>query len=230
MTKKNIKSKRYQQSLELFDCNKEYNLVDGLNIICNDFKNTNFNETVELTVQLDKKYLKNNPLVKGSTKLPYNIGKNKNIIVFTEDKETAISSGAIDAGLEDLIEKIKEKKINFDCVLSTTFGFDFARKVADILGPKNLMPSKKNETITDKINEAIKEIQNGKIDYKMDKFGNIALGIGKVTMGTDKLLNNLKNVINDIKQRTKNNIIKKVYVSRSMSPGVKIDIKYIDKS
>lgn len=230
MTTKNNRSKRYKQSFELFDYNKEYNLIDGLNILCTSFKNTKFDETIELIIQLDKKYLKNNPLIKGSIKLPYGLGKNQNIIVFTENKEEALSYGASDAGLEDLVVKIKEKNINFDCVLCTTFAFDIVSKIANILGPKNLMPSKKNGTITDKINEAIIEIKNGKIDYKMDKYGNIALGLGKVSLGADKLLNHLKIIINDIKQKTNTHIIKKINISKSMSPGVKINIKSIDKN
>ncbi|AZP36292.1 50S ribosomal protein L1 [Candidatus Annandia adelgestsuga] len=222
-------NKRLKKIYNKFDKNMFYNFEDAINILKKN-KISNFIESVDIAINLNTyknkiKYNINNFLV-----LPYNIKKKKKIVVFAKGKDaiTAKENGANFVGMENLLELIKKNKIKYDVVIATPDTIKLIKVLGPILGPKGLMPNYKLDTVTNNIKDSIKNIQNGKINYKNDKNGIIHTTIGKINFENYKLKKNLKYLILNIKKQNynlnKNTFFKKITLSTTMGVGINIII------
>ncbi len=192
-------------------------------------KKRKFIESLDLALNLGIDAKQSDQTVKGSVLLPQGSGKKVRVIVFTaneDQKKLALSSGAIEAGLEDLVAKIETGFLDFDCCVATPDVMQKISKVAKKLGPRGLMPSPKNGTVTTDVKKAVSDAMKGKVDFKNDKAGTVHCMVGKVNFETTSLLENATAVIKAIKDSkpdsSKGKFIRELYVSSTMGPSVKI--------
>lgn len=187
-----------------------------------------FDETVELHFNLNLDLKASDQSVRGTVVLPNGTGKTLKIAVFCKgpQAEAAKEMKADYVGAEDLIEKIEKGFMDFDCAIATPDMMRELSKLGKILGPRGLMPSPKAGTVTQDVARAIKEVKAGKIEFKSDKQGGIHVGIGKRSFTEDKLLENATHVIEAINHAkpaaVKGNLVKSIYLSTTMGPGLKI--------
>ncbi len=220
-------SKRYRSAHEVTDLTQEYSLDEALNLLAQ-MASSKFDESVELSVILGVDPRQSNQMVRGVVNLPSGSGKKVNLVVFTDKPDEALAAGADDAGMEELIKKVQGGWVDFDVAVATPAAMKEVRKVARILGPRGLMPNPKTGTVTDDIASAIKDIKlGGRVSYKMDRSANIGLLVGKRSFTTEQLAENIKAVVENIGQARPDDIkgryIKKMTVSSTMSPGIKLE-------
>ena len=219
------RSKKYRKSLESLNSSQENSLTDAFKKLSN-FQKVNFDETVELSFSLGVDPKQTAHAVRGTVNLPHGSGKEVKVIVFTENIDEATAAGADHAGLDDLISKVKEGWMDFDVALSTTDAMKSVRSIARVLGPRGLMPTPKSGTVTDNIAEAIKEVKAGRVEFKMDKTGALAVVVGKRSFSSDQLKENTEAALNAVSESRpdgfKGRFIKSVYISSTMSPSVKV--------
>jgi large subunit ribosomal protein L1 len=194
---------------------------------------TKFDASVDIDVRLGVDPRKANQMVRGIVTLPHGTGKTKRVLVLcSPDKEDeAREAGADYVGLDDYINKISEGWTDIDVVITMPSVMAKVGKLGKILGPRGLMPNPKSGTVTMEIGKAVKEVKAGKIDFKVDKYGIIHAGIGKVSFTEEMLVENARELISTIVKlkppAAKGTYIKSIYLSSTMSPGVKIDQKSV---
>ena len=220
-------SKRYRSAREVTDLSQNYSLDEALKLLAQ-MSSSKFDESVELSVHLGVDPRQSNQMVRGVVNLPCGSGKKVNLVVFTEKPDEALAAGADEAGMDELIKKVQNGWVDFDVAVATPAAMKEVRKVARILGPRGLMPNPKTGTVTDDVESAIKDIKlGGRVSYKMDRTANIGLLVGKRSFTTEQLAENIKVVIENIGQARpealKGRYIKKMTVSSTMSPGIKLD-------
>ena len=188
-----------------------------------------FDETVDVYFRLGKELTKGDTAVRGTVKLPNGSGKTVKVAVFAggEQAESAKAAGADFVGMADLIEKVtKDGWCDFDVAIATVEAMKEVRKCARVLGPRGLMPNPKTGTVTDDVATAVKEAKGGKVDFRMDKTGNVSVVAGKRSFDADKLVQNIKAVIsavNAAKPATvKGVFVKGVSISSTMGVGVPV--------
>lgn len=219
-------SKRYRSALDAADLTKDYSLSDAVGVL-GKFPSAKFDETVELSIRLGVDPTQGDQMVRGTTPLPNGSGKKVRVLVFTDNVEEAIAAGADHAGLQDMMTKVTEGWLDFDVAIATTEAMKQVRTLARVLGPKGLMPNPKSGTVTDDVAAAIKAVKAGRVEFKMDKAANIGVGIGKRSFAPAQILENAQAVVEAIgKARPSgfkgNGFIKSIYISSSMSPGVRV--------
>ena len=218
-------SKRYRSAVQVADLAKEYPLKDAADILAK-FPKAKFDETVELSVRLGVDPTAGDQMVRGTTPLPNGSGKKVRVLVFTDDAKAALAAGADHAGLQDIMAKINEGWLDFDVAIATTEAMKTVRTIARVLGPKGLMPNPKSGTVTDDISAGIKAVKAGRVEYKMDKTGNIGVGIGKRSFTTAQILENARVVLEAVGKAKpalfKGHYIKTLVLSSSQSPAVRI--------
>lgn len=195
----------------------------------------NFDETVDIAIGLgvDPKY--SDQMVRGAVTLPYGLGKTVRVAVFCKgEKETeAKEAGADYVGAEELVTKIKDGWLEFDAAVATPDVMALVGQVGRQLGPRGLMPNAKTGTVTFNVINAVKELKAGRIDFKVDKAGVLHAPLGKVSFGPEKILGNLKSlieIVNRLKPSSaKGTYIKNIAVSTTMGPGFKIDTSLVKK-
>lgn len=224
------RSKRFLEAKKAVEENKTYSLEEAVDIL-KSMPHVKFNETVELSGKLGVDPKQADQMVRGSVVLPSGTGKRVKILVFCEpEKEKeAQEAGADYIGSQEIIDKIlNEGWIDFDCCISTPSMMRLVSKLGRFLGPRGLMPSPKNQTVTENVVYAIKEAKKGKIDFRMDKFGCIHVSLGKISFSKEELLKNIKAFIEALMsarpQAVKGDFIKSIYLSTSMSPSVRIRV------
>ena len=197
-------------------------------------KKRNFVESLDLAVVLGIDAKQSDQSVKGSVLLPHGSGKNVKVIVFAsteEQKKTALENGAIFAGLEDLIIKIEEGFYDFDCAVATPDVMQKISKVARKLGPRGLMPSPKNGTVTNDIATAVKNSMKGKVDFKNDKAGIVHCMVGKINFEQSYLVENIHAVLKSIKdskpESSKGKYIKNFYLNTTMGSSIEVELESI---
>lgn len=220
------RSKRYDNAAKSADLNKEYPLPEAVEIL-HRFPKTKFDETVELSIRLGVDPTAGEQMVRGTTPLPNGSGKKVRVLVFTDKPEEALAAGADHAGLQDVMQKITEGWLDFDVAIATTEAMKQVRTLARVLGPKGLMPNPKSGTVTDDIAAGIKAVKAGRVEFKMDKSANIGVGIGKRSFTAAQIVENAQAVIEAIgKARPAafkgSGYIKSIYLSASMSPGIRL--------
>jgi len=222
-------SKRMQETNKL--CNKEEqvsleNAIENLE----KFPKVKFDETVELHLHLGINPKSSDQAIRGTVVLPYGSGKSVRIAAFCkgELEKKAKEAGAHHVGAEELIEKVSKGFLDFDVVVASPDMMRDVSKLGKILGPRGLMPTPKAGTVTADIEKAIEEVKAGKIEFKSDKQAGIHVGIGKRSFSKEKLLenaNHLLNAINNAKPAAvKGNLIKSLFLSTSMGPGLKVSL------
>lgn len=224
--------KKLESAYKNFDRAKEYSLEEALKLI-KELSYARFDETVEMAFNLGVDPKKTDQVVRGSVPLPHGTGKKVRVLVFAkgEKEKEAIEAGADYVGAEDLVEKIQKGWLDFDKAVATPDIMGLVGRLGKILGPRGLMPNPKVGTVTFDVAKAIKEIKAGKVEYKTDKAGVVHIPIGKVSFDVDKLLDNVKTVIDSISKAkpstSKGKYIKKIVISSTMGPGIKVGVDRI---
>ncbi len=225
------KGKRYQESAKLVDSKKLYAVKDAIAVI-EKMPQPKFDQTVELHVKLGVDSKHADQQVRGTVVLPNGTGKTQKVLVFAKGAKAdeAKAAGADFVGAEELIPKIQNDNwFDYDVVVATPDMMGVVGRLGKVLGPKGLMPNPKSGTVTMDVTKAINEIKSGKVEYRLDKNNIIHLGIGKVSFGADKLLENYDVIINAIIKAkpaaAKGQYIRSVAIAPSMGPGLYIDQK-----
>lgn len=225
-------TKKRKEVLAKLDKEKAYNLAEAMKIV-KDITTTNFDASVDVDVRLGVDPRKANQMVRGSVTLPHGTGKTKKVLVLcTPDKEDeAKEAGADYIGLDDYIQKIKSGWTDVDVVITMPSVMPKVGALGRILGPRGLMPNPKTGTVTMDIARAVNEVKAGKVDFKVDKFGIIHSAVGKVSFSEDKLVENAREILLSIFKlkpaAAKGTYVKSIFVSSTMSMGVRIDPKSI---
>ncbi|RKY08053.1 MAG: 50S ribosomal protein L1 [Planctomycetota bacterium] len=194
------------------------------------FGSTKFDQTVECVMHLGIDPKQADQMIRGAISLPNGIGKARRVIAFCEDSEAdaAKAAGAIEAGCDELIEKVSKGWMDFDVAIAAPKVMGKAGKLGRVLGPQGKMPSPKNGTVTPKVVEAVKEFAAGKVEFRNDSGGNIHAVVGKVSFDADKLMENTQAFIEHIKkmrpQTLKGAYVKKLCLTATMSPSVLVDV------
>ncbi len=224
----NKRSKRYEAAAALIEANRAYPLGEAVGTL-KKFPAPKFNPTVTLSFHLGVDPKKSDQMVRGSVSLPHGTGKEVRVVVFAQGDaaKAAEAAGADMVGYEDLIKKVQEGFLDFDVAIATPDAMGEVRKIARILGPRGLMPNPKTGTVTTDPPKAIKEVKAGRVDYKLDKSGNVSAAIGKVSFSEEQLVENaeamLESVVKAKPPGAKGNYIQNVTIAAAMCPGMKLE-------
>lgn len=225
-------SKKQKEALAKFDVAQSYSLLDAVKIV-KDITYTKFDASVDIDVCLGVDPRKANQMVRGTVTLPHGTGKTKRVLVLcTPDKEgEAKAAGADYVGLDEYVDKIKGGWTDVDVVITMPSVMPKVGALGKILGPRGLMPNPKTGTVTMEIGKAVEEVKAGKIDFKVDKSGTIHASVARVSFDPEKIYDNANEVLQMILKlkpaAAKGTYVKSVYISSTMSPGVRIDPKSI---
>ena len=224
-------SKRYRKALELVDGKKALGLKPAVEVLTK-FPKAKFNETVDLAFRLGVDPKQSDQMVRGTVPLPPGSGKTVRVLVFAKSgpaAEAARAAGAEFVGFDDMIKKCQEGWADFDVAIATPDAMGEVRKLGKVLGPRGLMPNPKTGTVTEDTAKAVKEVKAGRVEFKIDKAGNIHVPIGKASFTAVQIEENARAVI-DAVVKAKPNSVKGIYIhtctlSATMSPPVRLDTK-----
>lgn len=225
-------TKNRKEVIALYDQNKAYSLKEASELVKKITK-TKFDASVDMSLQLGVDPRKANQMVRGTVSLPHGTGKDVKVLVLCNpDKEQeAKDAGADFVGLDDYIEKIKNGWTDIDVIITTPNVMAKVGALGRVLGPRGLMPNPKTGTVTMEVGKAVTEVKAGKIDFKVDKYGNVHAGIGKASFDVTKIYENANELVQTIIKlkpaASKGVYIKKITMSTTMSPSVQIDSKSI---
>ena len=220
--------KRSKEVAALVDRAKVYAVNDAVELV-KKTASAKFDETVEAAIQLGIDARKSDQNVRGSAILPKGIGKSVRVAVFASgaNAEAAKEAGAEVVGLDDLAAEVKSGKIDFEACIAEPDAMKTVASVGRILGPRGLMPNPKTGTVRSDIAEAVREAKAGKVDFRIDRAGIIHCRIGKASFDSDALTENLKELLRVLKRAqpsaAKGQYIRKVSLSTTMGPGVRVD-------
>ena len=226
-------TRKRKDALEKFDVDSAYTLDEAAGIV-KEISSTTFDSSVDLAVSLGVDPRKANQMVRGTVSLPHGSGKNVRVLVLcTPDKETeAKEAGADHVGLDEYVEKIKGGWTDVDVIVTTPQVMGKVGALGRILGPRGLMPNPKSGTVTMEVGKAVQDVKAGKIDFKVDKYGIIHASVGKVSFSKEKISENANEVLQTLMRlrpsSAKGTYIKSVYMSSTMSPGVRIESKSLN--
>ena len=222
------KGKKYVEAAKLVDRTKAYDVNEAIELV----KKTNtakFDATVEAAFRLGVDPRKNDQQIRGAVVLPNGTGKTQRVLVFAkgEKAKEAEAAGADYVGDADYINKIQQGWFDFDVIVATPDMMGEVGKIGRVLGPKGLMPNPKTGTVTFEVEKAVKEIKAGKVEYRVDKAGNVHVPIGKVSFEEGKLVENFATMYDTILKAkpaaAKGVYVKNVSVTSTMGPGIKVD-------
>ena len=217
--------KKYRESLTKYDPSKQYDLAQACNLV-KELKYANFDETVEAHINLR---LGKSQTVRDTLVFPHQFKGEKKVLVFCkEDRiKEALDAGATYAGADEYIEKVKGGWLDFDVAVATPDMMKDVGRLGPVLGRRGIMPNPKTGTVTMDVAGAIKELKQGRVEFRNDKTGVIHLAVGKVSMAPEAVAENVRLVMGEIKKKrpsdTKGDFVKSVAVSSTMGPGVKVD-------
>ncbi len=222
------RSKRYRAAAEQLDRKKNYNLNDAVATL-KKFPPTKFDQTVTVSFRLGVDPKQSDQMVRGTCPLPHGSGKNVRVLVFAEGPaaKAAQEAGAEHVGFKDLIQKVQEGFQDFDVAVATPTAMAEVRKLGKVLGPRGLMPNPKTGTVTDDTAKAVAEVKAGRVEFKLDKNGNVAVPVGKFSFQEQQLVENGTAVIDAVvKARpatAKGRYLEAMTLSATMSPGIPVD-------
>jgi large subunit ribosomal protein L1 len=223
------RGKKYLEAASKIEKGKAYSLEEAVKLL-NETKVAKFDESVELVLKLNLDTKKADQQLRGATVLPNGIGKTKKVLVIargvkaTEAKE----AGADYVGDTDMIDKIaNENWFDFDTMIATPDMMPALGKIGRVLGPRGLMPNPKTGTVTMDVKKAVEDVKKGRVEYRTDSYGNVAVLVGKVSFDDEKLVENIRSFVSLITKTkpstVKGKYIQNVAVATTMGPGIKVD-------
>jgi large subunit ribosomal protein L1 len=224
------RSKRYEADAKKVDGDKRYEVTDAVKVL-KTFTPTKFDSSVNIVMKLGVDPKKSEQNIRGSVSLPKGIGKPRRVIVFADgaEAEAARGAGADEVGMEELAKKIEGGWFDFDVAIAMPRTMKVISKLGKVLGPKGLMPSPKNGTVTDDVKTATREFKAGKIEFRNDASGNVHAAVGKLSFNEGDLKANIEAFIDHIKAMrpatVKGTYIENVTVSATMSPGIALAVQ-----
>ena len=224
-----MKLTKRQQTWAKVDKERVYSLADAIDAL-REYASKKFDESLEIAIRLGVDVTKADQNIRGMVSLPNGTGKTVRVAVFTVNSaDEAKKAGADIVGGEDLIEKVAAGEINFDRVIATPDMMPKMSKIARVLGPKGLMPNPKLGTVTNNVAEAVATAKAGQIEYRAEKKGIIHAGVGKMSFTTDKLVENVNALVDQLKKvkpaSVKGQYILGAAIATTQGPGLKVDIK-----
>lgn len=222
-----VKGKKYQEAAKQVDPTISYDLKEAIELL-KKTDTASFDETVELAVRLGVDPKKADQQVRGAVVLPHGTGNTQRVLVFAkgEKAKEAEDAGADFVGEEELINKINQGWLDFDVIVATPDMMAQVGKLGRVLGPKGLMPNPKTGTVTFEVTKAVEEIKAGKIEYRVDKAGNVHVPVGKASFANEQLLDNIHTVMDILSKAkpasAKGNYLRNVSISSTMGPGIKV--------
>jgi len=221
-------SKRYQAALKLVEVGRQYSLEDAAELI-KKFPSPKFNQTVTLSFHMGVDPKKSDQAIRSTCPLPHGSGKTVRVLVFAKGAaaDAAREAGAEHVGFEDLIKRITEGFVDFDVAVATPDAMTEVRKLGKQLGPRGLMPNPKTGTVTDDTARAVREVKAGRVDFRLDRNGNIAATIGKAAFTTQQLVENATALIDSVVRAkpatARGKYVESITMAASMTPGVRVE-------
>lgn len=222
------RSKKYREAAEKVDSNNLYTANEAIALL-KSMPEYNFDQTVEAVLRLNVDPRKADQLVRGSVNLPNGTGKTAKVLVFARGPKAteALEAGADIVGDDDLVEKVANGFLDFDSVVATPDMMGKVGRLGRVLGPRGLMPNPKTGTVTMDVTKAIKDIKGGKVDFRVDKNGNLSFLIGKLSFTEQALEENFKAIADEVKRlkpsTVKGRYVTKATITSTMNPGVPVD-------
>lgn len=225
-------AKKYAEAIKKVDREKRYDMEEALELLPQ-MTFAKFDETVEVALRLGVDPRHSDQMVRGSVALPNGLGKKVRVLVFAkgQKEKEAEEAGADFFGAEELIEKIQKGWLDFDKAIATPDMMGMVSKLGKVLGPRGLMPNPKVGTVTFDIAKTVKEMKAGRVEFRVDKAGNLHVPVGKISFGKEKLLENVNSLLDVILRlkppSSKGTYVKGIAICTTMSPGIKIDPAYV---
>jgi large subunit ribosomal protein L1 len=223
-----MSGKKYTDALKGFDRDQFYTPTEAVGIVKTIAKG-GFDESVDVSVRLGVDPRKADQMVRGTVALPSGTGKDVRVAVFAQGPaaEEARQAGADIVGAEDLAAQVEGGMLDFDLAIATPDLMPLVGRLGRVLGPRGLMPNPKTGTVTADVGKAVEEFKGGKVEYRTDRYGNIHVPVGKVSFERDALVANLRAVLDEVNRAkpasSKGRYIKRITVSSTMGPGIKVD-------
>lgn len=224
-------SKRYRKALEVVDGKKIYLLKSAVEVLIK-FPKAKFNETVDLAFRLGVDPKHSDQMVRGTVPLPHGSGKVVRVLVFAKNgaaADAAKAAGAEYVGFDDMIKKCQEGWNDFDVAVATPEAMAEVRKLGKVLGPRGLMPNPKTGTVTEDTAKAVREVKAGRVEFKVDKAGNVHVAVGKASFTAPQIEENARAVIEAVAKArphsVKGTYLRSCTISATMSPPVRVDVK-----
>ena len=220
--------KRYKDAMERYDRDQSYSGAEALELVAS-LAGAKFNEGIDLVVRLGVDSRKSDELVRGTVALPAGTGRDVRVAVFAQGEAAAAArdAGADHVGAEELAAEVEGGMLDFDVAIATPDMMPTVGKLGRSLGPRGLMPNPKSGTVTDDVAKAVTEFKGGKVEFRTDRYGNVHLPIGKVGFEASDLSANLAAAVEELNRlkpsSAKGRYLRKVSVSSTMGPGVRID-------
>jgi large subunit ribosomal protein L1 len=227
-------TKNQRLALEKIEAGKTYSLKEAAGLV-KEITNSKFDASVDIDVRLGVDPRKANQMVRGVVSLPNGTGKEVKVLALcTPDQEAAArEAGADFVGLDEYIEKIKGGWTDVDVIITMPAIMGKLGALGRVLGPRGLMPNPKSGTVTNEVGKAVKEVKQGKIDFKVDKYGIVHTSVGKVSFTTEQIVENAKEFVSTLMKlkptSAKGTYVKSIYLSSTMSMGIKIEPKSIEE-
>ena len=222
------RSKKYQAALEKFDATSSYSIEEAVKL-AQETSTVNFDASVEVAFRLGIDTRKNDQQIRGAIVLPHGTGKSQRVLVFAkgEKLKEAEEAGADYAGDQEFVQKINGGWFDFDVIVATPDMMGEVGKLGRVLGPKGLMPNPKTGTVTMDVKKAVEEIKAGKIEYRVDKVGNIHAVVGKVSFTKEQLADNIFTLYERMIQLRPSTVrgtyLRNLTISSTMGPGIKVN-------
>ncbi len=227
-------TKNRKLALEKIEAEKQYKLSEAAKLV-KDVTTTKFDASIDIDIRLGIDPKKSNQMVRGVVTLPHGTGKQIRVLVLCppEKEEEAKTAGADYVGLDNYIEKIQGGWTDVDVIITMPAVMGKVGKLGKILGPRGLMPNPKSGTVTTELGKAVKEVKQGKIDFKVDKAGIVHTSIGKASFTADKIADNAREFIRMLWKlkpaSAKGAYFRSISLSSTMSPGIRVDAKAFDE-
>jgi len=222
------RSKRYQQIVSKLEGGKEY-LLDEAVALVKEFATTKFDQSIEVAVRLGVDPRHADQMVRGTVSLPNGTGKTVRVLVLTKGskEKEAQDAGADFVGLDEYVEKLQQGWLECDVIIATPDVMSIVGKLGKVLGPKGMMPNPKSGTVSFEVGQAVKEVKAGKIDFRVDRNGNLHAAVGKTSFDISKIKENIKAFLETVLRlkptTAKGQYLRSVTLSTTMGPGIKLD-------
>ena len=223
-----MSGKKFTDALKKFDRDQFYTPTEAVGLV-KTMASAKFDESIDVAIRLGVDPRKADQMVRGTVALPSGTGKDVRVAVFAtgDAADEARAAGADIVGSDDLAAEVESGKMDFDLVIATPDMMPLLGRLGRVLGPRGLMPNPKTGTVTTDVGKAVGEFKGGKVEYRTDRYGNVHVPLGKVSFEVDKLSDNYRAVMDELNRArpasTKGRYMRKVSISTTMGPGIKVD-------